>query len=101
MNLIQRIDSRVCQLSNHTLGVSPRCAIPRAKLQQIETPIVGFDCQACSLRAYNIVTRIECVKQATGSFHEGIARAWVDPSKTNRASLEETLQARRVQLKAP
>jgi hypothetical protein len=53
------------------------------------------------MAVYDILARIEGVEQATASFRDGRATAWIDPNKTNRSVLEETLKKRGVQLKLP
>jgi hypothetical protein len=40
-------------------------------------------------------------EQATASFHDGLAIAWIDPEKTNREALEMALKSRGVQLRLP
>lgn len=99
--IIERLNNRVRQLSDQTLGVAPRSSIPREQLQRVELGIVGLDCKACSLGVYNILTRVEGVEQATASFHDGRAIAWIDPEKTNREALEMALKGRGVQLRLP
>jgi copper chaperone CopZ len=99
--IVERLNNRVRQLSGYTLAVRPLSAIPRDKLSHIEIPIIGLDCKACSMAVYDILARIEGVEQATASFRDGRATAWIDPNKTNRSVLEETLKKRGVQLKLP
>jgi len=99
--VIERLNNRVRQLSGQTLGVVPRSTIPRDKLQRVEFAIVGLDCKACSLAVYSILARVEGVEQATASFHDGLATAWINPEKTNREALETALKSRGVQLKTP
>jgi len=96
--IIERLNNRMRQLSSQTLGVAAPSSIPRDKLQRVEFRIVGLDCKACSLGVYNILTRVEGVVQATASFHDGLAVAWIAPEKTNREALAATLKSRGVQL---
>ncbi|MCO6455287.1 MAG: DUF1592 domain-containing protein, partial [Pirellulaceae bacterium] len=97
--LIERLNNRVRQLSEHTLGLSSATALDSDNLQLIEIPIVGLDCQACSLGVYDILARIEGVERATASFRTGLARAWIDPQRTNRQALEEALRNRGVTIR--
>jgi cation transport ATPase len=57
---------------------------------------VGLDCPACSLAAYEILKHTEGVEQATANFHEGRAVAWIDPARTDRAKVIESLKQRQV-----
>ncbi len=99
--IIERLNNHIRHLSGHTLGVAAPSSIPRDSLKRVEFAIVGLDCKACSLGVYNILTGIDGVEQATASFHDGLAVAWIDVEKTNREDLEATLKSRGVQLKVP
>jgi len=99
--IIERINNRVRQISGHTFATRPPGTIPRDKLERVEIPIMGLDCRACSFGVYGILERIEGVEQATASFHDGLAIAWIDPAKTNRSALEDALKKRGVQLASP
>ncbi len=99
--IAERLDKRIRQMSRNMFGLQPLSTTPRDKLQHIEIPIVGLDCMACSLAAYEILARIEGVQQATASFRDGRATAWIDPVKTNRSELEAALKQRGVELKSP
>lgn len=94
--IAERINNRVRQLSNHTLGLKPPGALPREQWQRIEIPIVGLDCPACSLAAYEILMQVDGVEQAVASFHDRQAIAWIDPSRTDREKLIEALKQRQV-----
>lgn len=96
---VEQFDNLLKQASRHTFGIKPLCKIPREKLKRIEIPVVGLDCKACSLAAYEIVYRLEGVEQATASFKEGLVTAWIDPEKTKPEMLEEALLKRNVTLK--
>ena len=96
--IVERLHNRIRQLSGYTLGVKALSTIPREKLNLIEIPIKGLDCKACSLAVYDIVARVEGVEQATASFRDSLATAWIDPSKTNRATVEAALKQRGVTL---
>lgn len=96
---VEQFDNLLKQASRHTFGIKPLCKIPREKLKRVEIPILGLDCKACSLAAYEIVYRLEGVEQATASFREGLVTAWIDPEKTRPEMLEEALLKRNVTLK--
>ncbi|MCA9220052.1 MAG: DUF1592 domain-containing protein, partial [Planctomycetales bacterium] len=94
--IVDRSNNRVRQLSGHTLGIQPPIAMPRDQLERIEWTIRGLDCQACSLAVYDILQRMPGVEHATASFHTGRATALIDPTKTDRATIEAALKARGV-----
>jgi copper chaperone CopZ len=96
--LIERISNRLRSLTRHTMSLKTVGDLPREKLERIEIPIVGLDCQACTLAAYESLAQVEGVEQATASFREGRAVAWIDPAKTNREALEMALERRGVTL---
>jgi cation transport ATPase len=97
---IQRFDSVLRQASNHTFGIKPLSTVPEAKLTLVEIPIVGLDCKACSLAAYEAVYRIQGVERATASFKEGRVTAMIDAEQTNRDELEKALKQRGVTIGA-
>jgi hypothetical protein len=95
----QRISWLNDALSHHSRGLFGAWAPypkPREQLKQIEIPVVGLDCKACGLGAYEAVCQLEGVESATASFREGIVRAWIDPDKTTRQPLEAALRQRGV-----
>jgi hypothetical protein len=71
---------------------------PREKLQFVEIRVVGLDCLACGLGAYEAVQNVEGVETATASFKTGLVTAWIDPEKTDRSKLEEALKQRGVEI---
>jgi hypothetical protein len=97
--IVERLDNMVRQASRHTFGIKALRTIPREKLEMLEIGVMGLDCKACSLGAYEAIYRIEGVERATASFRDGLVTAWINPEKTNRAALEEALTRRNVQLR--
>ncbi len=97
--IIEQFDNQLRNASRHTFGIKPVCTTPRDQLQFVEIPVVGLDCKACSLGAYEIVYKLEGVEQATASFKTGLVTAWIAPTLTDRKTLEETLVKRGVTLK--
>lgn len=97
--IVEQFDNRLRNASRHTFGVKPLCAIEREKLQLVEIPVVGLDCKACSLAAYEAIYRLPGVETATASFKGGLVTALIDPNKADRATLEAALKQRGVQLK--
>ena len=99
--IVERFDNLIRTNSAATFGIRPLCTTPRDKLKLIEIGVVGLDCKGCSLGAYEAISKIDGVEQATASFKEGLVTALIDPAKTNRAVLEEALKKKNVALKAP
>jgi copper chaperone CopZ len=97
--ILQRFDDLLRSASNYTFGIRPLSAVPKDKLNRVEIPVVGLDCKACCLAAYESIYKIDGVEQATASFKEGLVTALIDPDKTNRAALETALKSRGVTLK--
>lgn len=100
-DLLERFDNLLRQSSSHTFGAKPLCTTPPDQLTRVEIGVLGLDCKACSLAAYEAIFKIEGVEQATASFKEGRVTALIDPAKTNRAALEDALKKRNVTLKQP
>ena len=94
--VVDRFNDKLRSVTRYTFGTKPRRTIARDKLEQVVIPVAGLDCKACSLAAYEIVAPIEGVWQATASFKDGRVTALIDPAKTNRAALEDTLRKRGV-----
>lgn len=99
--LVERISDRLRNLTRHTMKLTARSEVPRDKLERVEIPILGLDCQACCLAAYEALAQIEGVEQATASFREKQAVAWINPEKTSRTELEMALQRRGVKIGQP
>jgi copper chaperone CopZ len=98
---IQRLDDQIRSASNGTFGVKSPSTTPKDKLTRVEIAVVGLDCKACCLAAYEIVAKIEGVEQATASFKEGRISALIDTTKTQKSDLESVLKSRGVTLKQP
>jgi hypothetical protein len=99
--IIERINNRLRDATRHTMGVKAVSELSRDKLERIEIRIRGLDCQACCLAAYESLAQVEGVEQATASFREGVAVAWIDPAKANRMALEKALERRGVTFAQP
>jgi copper chaperone CopZ len=99
--VVELVNDKVRAATHYTFGVKPRRTTPRDKLQQVEIPAAGLDCKACCLAAYEAISGIDGVEQATASFKEGRITALVDPTKTDRAKLEDALRKKGVELGKP
>ena len=96
---VKRFDQLLRQASRHTFGARPPLTVPWEKLVKVEIPVAGLDCPGCDLAAYESVSKIDGVEQATASFREGRLTARIDPDRTSRDALVEALKKRRVGLK--
>lgn len=96
--VVERLNNRVRQGSRSLFGLQSPSSLPREKLELVEIPIVGLDCPACSLAAYEILARVDGVEQATANFRTGRATAWIDPARTDRAKLVQALEQRQVKV---
>ena len=85
------VNDKVRQATGHTLGVKPRRTVPRDKLAKVEIAVVGCDCPACCLAAYEAVAAVDGVYQATASFKDGKVTAMIDPAATDKDKLEAAL----------
>ncbi|MBS0201879.1 MAG: heavy-metal-associated domain-containing protein [Planctomycetes bacterium] len=99
--IVERFDNQLRGVSNSTFGVKPLRTIEKEKLTLIEIPIVGLDCKACCLAAYESVYKLPGVERATASFKEGRVTALVNPEMIDRVELEKALKQRGVQLPSP
>ena len=95
------VNDKVRAATNHTFGVKMRRDIARDKLQQVVIPAAGCDCKACCLAAYEAVANLDGVYQATASFKDGRVTALIDPTKTDKAKLEDALRKKGVDLGKP
>lgn len=95
------VSDKVRGATHSTFAVKPRRTVPRDKLQSVTIPASGCDCKACCLAAYEAVAAVDGVYQATASFKDGRVTALFDPSKTDRAKLEEALRKKGVDLGKP
>ena len=92
------LDNLLKTASHHTFGVKPLSVVPKEKLTRVEIAVVGLDCKACSLAAYEAIANLPGVEYATASFKEGRVLARIDPSKIDRDALGSALKARGVEL---
>jgi hypothetical protein len=97
--IVKQLDNLVRSASHRTFGIKPLRTTPADKLTWIEIPVAGLDCKACSLAAYEIVSRVNGVEVATASFRDGLITAWIDPTKTSRDALKAVLKKREVDVK--
>jgi copper chaperone CopZ len=99
--VVERLDQKVRSVTKNTFTVKPKRTVARDQLEEIVIPVVGLDCKACCLAAYESIAGIDGVEQATASFKEGKVTALIDPKKTDRTKLEEALRKRGIQLAKP
>jgi copper chaperone CopZ len=99
--VVDRLNLKLSLASRNIFGVKPRRTIPRDKLKQVVIPIAGLDCKACCLAAYEAVSKIDGVEQATASFKDRRLAALIDPSKTSQEALEEALRKKNIPFGKP
>jgi len=99
--IVERLNEWLRNASRGMYGVGPQVTTSRDKLTRVEVNVVPIDCQACALGLYEIVIKVDGVAQAMVSRKDGRISALIDPEKTSRGALEETLKKREVRLKAP
>ena len=92
---------QVVERFNDLLRNAPLIATPKDKLTRVEIAVVGCDCQACGLAAYESIFKIGGVTAATVNFKDGRIVALVDAEKTIRGALEAALKKRGVEMKSP
>jgi len=95
------VSDKVRSATHSTFAIKPRRTVPRDKLQSVMIPASGCDCKACCLAAYEAVANVDGVYQATASFKDGGVTALFDPTKTDRAKLEDALRKKGVDLGKP
>ena len=96
--IVERLHNRIRQLSEYTIGVQLPPQARQDALTEIEIPIVGLDCRACSLAVYETLMNVDGVVRAQASFGNGRATAWIDGNTTDRSALEAALRQKGVQL---
>jgi copper chaperone CopZ len=99
--LVERVGDRLRSVTRSTFNVKPRRTVASEKLELVVIPVRGCDCKACCLAAYEAISGLDGVEQATASFREGRVTARIDPSKVDRAKLEEALRKRNVTVVKP
>lgn len=95
------VNDKIRAVTGHTLGVKARRTVAREKLLAVEIPVAGCHCKACDLAAYEAVAGLDGVEQATASFKDGRVTALIDPTKTDKAKLEDALRKRQVDVRTP
>ena len=78
--------------SRGTFRAKPISTTPADKLATVEIAVAGCPCRGCSYAAYRMVFQLPGVERATASFKAGKVTALVDPTKADRARLEEALK---------
>ncbi|MBL8826593.1 MAG: hypothetical protein JNM18_06370 [Planctomycetaceae bacterium] len=99
--ILDRLDNLIRQSSSGAFSIRPVSTVSPEKLKVVEITILGLDCKACSLGAYEAIAKLDGVERATASFKERRLVAWIDESKINREKLIEELKKRRVDVPSP
>jgi hypothetical protein len=98
--ITKRLEDLLRAASNGTFTLVPLATLPADKLQRIEIQCGLLDCKGCRYGAYIAIAKLDGVERATVNEH-ALLTAWIDPAKTNHASLEAALKKGRVELKLP
>ncbi len=96
--VLERLDSSLRQHSNGVFSLLPLSTLPRASWRKVEIRLEPLDCLGCSFGVYLAVSNLEGVQRATSNMKDGLLTVWIDPSKTDRETLEEALRKREVTL---
>ncbi len=100
-DITKRFDELLRNATRSTLGIAAVITTPHDKLDHIEIPVIGNDCEACAFVTYEAIYKIDGVAAATVDYKEGRLTALIDSSKTTRPALEDALEKREVKLKEP
>jgi copper chaperone CopZ len=92
------VSDKLKSASHHTFSLRAKRTTPRDKLTPITIAIAGCDCKGCNLAAYEAVASIDGVEQATVSLKDKKLTALIDPSKTDKVKLEESLTKKGVEV---
>jgi copper chaperone CopZ len=95
-DVLARLSEQLRNRSEGLFSLKPVGDLPHEQLQQASFPIVGLDCDACSLAVHDILVQVEGVVHATASFGEGKATAWFDPNAVTAERLLTVLTERGV-----
>jgi len=90
--ILQRLNGLLVPASNGSFRLTPRSTIPADKLTKVEIDIGLLDCKACRFGAYRVVMRLDGVERATVTSNPSRVTAWIDATKTDRATLENALK---------
>ena len=99
--VMEQLKQKLKTATHHTFSIKPRRTTSRDKLLEVTISVAGLDCKGCCLAAYEAIAGVDGVEQATASFKEGKVTALIDPAKTDRTKLEESLLKRGVQVTKP
>jgi hypothetical protein len=92
----QRLSKLLSSASEGTFTLKPLPALPKEKLTRLELQVGILDCKGCRYAAYLAVTKVGGVEQATVGA-DNIVTAWIDPTKADRAAVEEALKKARIE----
>lgn len=97
----KRLDAKLRSASRGSFSLRPLCSIPQEELERLSIRILIPDCKGCRLGTYNSIARLDGVEWVRfgDDFSELIA--WIDPKRTNRATLIEKMKKDRIEFPNP
>jgi hypothetical protein len=99
IHIEERLDKLLRAASDETFSLKPLSTVPKEKQTRLDIEIGILDCKGCRYGAYLAAIKIPGVEQAVVRTDPSILTAWIDPAKTDRASVEAGLVKARVELK--
>ena len=94
--VLQELDNLIGQASTRTFILSPKVASLET-LTKVDIPVGLLDCKGCRYGVYIAVAKIDGVDRASVS-KEGTLTVWIDPAKTNRDALIDSLKKAHVEV---
>jgi hypothetical protein len=95
----EHLDKLLLKASDGTFGLNPLSSVPKEKQTKLDIDIGILDCKGCRYGAYLAAIKLPGVEQAVVGTDRSVLTAWIDPAKTDRASVEAGLTRARVELK--
>ena len=92
-----RLNDLLTNASMGTFGLKPLPTTPANKLTKLELHIGILDCKGCRYGAYLMVIHVSGVEEAIVGLNRMLT-VWIDPSKTDRAAVEEALKKGNVEV---
>lgn len=96
--VLKQLNESLRKVSKGAFVLRPLSPFPIVKWEEVRIGISGLDCKGCAFYAHNAVCDLDGVERVTASFKDSLLIAWIDPSKTNRDTLQSALKKREVKL---
>lgn len=99
--IAKRLEELLQSAAHGTFSLKPVSTVAKDKLKAEEIGVGVLDCKGCRYGAYIAIAKIDGVERATVSSEKSTLTAWIDPSKTNRAALEDALKKAHIEMPSP